>query len=84
MLFFVLYFREQIQKAKTAKRFGLILGTLGRQGNPLMYQRAKKLLDKHGKKSTQFLMAEIQPHKLNLIKEIDVSISYSRMLLDVY
>jgi 2-(3-amino-3-carboxypropyl)histidine synthase len=66
--------REQIVKARGAKRFGIILGTLGRQGSPAMYQHAKRLLDKHGKQSVQFLMAEIQPVKLQMLKQIDVSL----------
>jgi hypothetical protein len=41
-----------------------------------MFQHARRLLSKHGKTCVQFLMAEIQPHKLALVKEIDVSFSY--------
>jgi 2-(3-amino-3-carboxypropyl)histidine synthase len=65
--------RNAITQAKKGKNFGLILGTLGRQGNPLLFTRLKKLLEKNGKKIVQFLMAEIQPRKLLLIKNIDVS-----------
>jgi diphthamide synthase subunit DPH2 len=43
-----------------------------------MFQHARRLLSKHGKTCVQFLMAEIQPHKLALVKEIDVSFSYGR------
>jgi hypothetical protein len=68
--------RRHIVKAREAKRFGIILGTLGRQGNPAMFQHARRLLSKHGKTCVQFLMAEIQPHKLALVQEIDVSCSY--------
>lgn len=62
-------------QARSARRFGIILGTLGRQGSPAMFQHARRLLAKHGKQCVQFLMAEIQPQKLQLIKEIDVSAS---------
>ena len=75
MLSFVV--RGEILKARKAKRFGIILGTLGRQGSPAMYQHAKSLLDKHGKQSVQFLMAEIQPAKLQMLKQIDVSVAHS-------
>lgn len=73
-------------KARKAKRFGIILGTLGRQGSPAMYQHAKRLLDKHGKQSVQFLMAEIQPLKLQMLKQIDVrEISmYFRMTMRMF
>ena len=56
-----------------AKRFGLILGTLGRQGNTSTFDRIKTLLQKNGKTVIPFLMAEIQPHKLVLLGQaIDV------------
>ncbi len=71
---FFVVIRGEILKARKAKRFGIILGTLGRQGSPAMYQHAKSLLDKHGKQSVQFLMAEIQPAKLQMLKQIDVCI----------
>jgi hypothetical protein len=58
--------------ARGAKRFGLILGTLGRQGNPDVYRRTKELLRKHGRMYVQFLMAEIAPQKLFMMKQIDV------------
>lgn len=66
-------YREQIVKARSAQRFGIILGTLGRQGSPAMFQYAKKLLLKHGKQCVLFLMAEIQPQKLQMLRQIDVS-----------
>ena len=65
-------YREQIVKARSAQRFGIILGTLGRQGSPAMFQHARGLLQKHGKQCVLFLMAEIQPQKLQLLKQIDV------------
>jgi len=73
----VIVIRGEILKARKAKRFGIILGTLGRQGSPAMYQHAKSLLDKHGKQSVQFLMAEIQPAKLQMLKQIDVSVRWN-------
>ena len=60
-------------KARDAGTFGIILGTLGRQGSPAMFQHARRLLTKHGKRTVQFLMAEIVPQKLQLIKHVDVS-----------
>lgn len=76
-LCFLFVVRGEILKARKAKRFGIILGTLGRQGSPAMYHHAKSLLDKHGKQSVQFLMAEIQPAKLQMLKQIDVSVAHS-------
>lgn len=59
-------------KARGAQRFGVILGTLGRQGSPAMFQHVKALLQKHSKQCVLFLMAEIQPLKLQMLKQIDV------------
>ena len=65
--------RREIVKARDGVRYGLILGTLGRQGNISLYGRLKNLLKKHNKKYVQFLMAEINPSKLLLMSQIDVS-----------
>lgn len=63
----------RISQSPTAVKFGLILGTLGRQGNTGTYDRIKKLLRSRGKIVIPFLMAEIQPQKLALLqKSIDV------------
>ncbi|KAJ1437490.1 putative diphthamide synthesis protein-domain-containing protein [Ochromonadaceae sp. CCMP2298] len=73
-----------ILQARTAKRFGLILGTLGRQGNPDVYRRTKELLRKHGRQHVQFLMAEIVPQKLFMMKQIDawVQVACPRLSID--
>ena len=61
-------------KARRGTKFGLILGTLGRQGSLSIYSRLKKILKKHNKTYLQFLMAEINPNKLDILKDIDVRI----------
>ena len=65
-------FRFEILKARRGSKFGLILGTLGRQGSLSIYNKLKQLLKKHNKTYLQFLMAEINPSKLDLMKDIDV------------
>ena len=40
--------KQMIQKAKACQRWGLILGTLGRQGNPRILETLKKLLEDRG------------------------------------
>ena len=52
--------------AKTAKTFGIILGTLGRQGNPAIVRQIQTSLKKHGKRSFLMLLSEITPAKLQL------------------
>lgn len=63
---------DAIDQAKKGTTFGLILGTLGRQGNNSIFDRLRKILTKNGKVVIPFLMAEINRAKLPLITEIDV------------
>jgi len=61
-----------IKQARFGNTFGLILGTLGRQGSPPIFRRIQKMLSSKGKKVIPFLMAEINPDKLMLLDKIDV------------
>jgi 2-(3-amino-3-carboxypropyl)histidine synthase len=63
-----------IHKARTGKVFGIILGTLGHQGNLGILNRLKSLLQKRKKTVISFLMSELFPAKIKLIKGIDVRI----------
>ena len=63
---------EAIEVAKKATTFGLILGTLGRQGNNSIFNRLRKILTSKDKVVIPFLMAEINRAKLPLISEVDV------------
>ena len=64
----------------------MILGTLGRQGNPSIFRRLKTLLKSKGKVVVPFLMAEINPVKLAMITEIDawVQVACPRLSIDWY
>jgi 2-(3-amino-3-carboxypropyl)histidine synthase len=64
--------QESIQKALGGTKFGIILGTLGRQGNPAILKRVRELLAKNGKKSFVMLLSEISPQKLSLLPNVDV------------
>lgn len=64
--------QDAIQKAVGGSKFGIILGTLGRQGNPAILQRVRELLAKHKKKSIVMLLSEISPQKLSLLPQLDV------------
>lgn len=61
-----------INRAKSATTFGLVLGTLGRQGNPPIFTRLRKLLNARGKHIVPFLMSELNPSKLAMIHAIEV------------
>ena len=63
-----------IQKAMepSAQTFGIILGTLGRQGNPAILGHVRQLLKKHNKKCFILLLSEIFPKKLDMFPNVDV------------
>lgn len=63
---------DAICVAKKATTFGLILGTLGRQGNNSIFKRLRNILSSNGKIVIPFLMAEINRAKLPMIEEVDV------------
>ena len=55
-----------------ATMFGIILGTLGRQGNPAIVQRIQTVIRQHTKKqykSFVVLLSEITPQKLHLLSQ---------------
>ena len=76
--------QNAISAAQTATTFGIILGTLGRQGSNSIFTRLRKLLKQHGKIAIPFLMAEINRSKLVVIKEIDiwVQVACPRLSID--
>lgn len=55
---------DAIARAATAKTFGVILGTLGRQGNPGILQRLLAKLDAAGRDHFVLLLSEIMPAKV--------------------
>lgn len=73
-----------IQQASSAKMFGVVLGTLGRQGSPKIFQRLRALLRLHGRRCVLFLMAELNPAKLAAISHIEawVQVSCPRLSID--
>lgn len=66
--------RDAIQRARTQGRvFGVILGTLGRQGNPAIVQRLRQALHRAHKRHFVLLLSEITPAKLQLLEDsVDV------------
>jgi 2-(3-amino-3-carboxypropyl)histidine synthase len=53
--------------AKNASIFGIILGTLGRQGNPAIVQRIQETIKQAKRKYFVVLLSEITPQKLQLL-----------------
>ncbi|CAG9860787.1 unnamed protein product [Phyllotreta striolata] len=75
---------ESIQEARKAGTFGVIMGTLGRQGNPNVVDRLRKRLEETGKQTIVILLSEIFPNKLELFNKIDafVQIACPRLSID--
>jgi 2-(3-amino-3-carboxypropyl)histidine synthase len=73
-----------IQTAASAKKFGLILGTLGRQGSPIVLERLENQLKAAGKEHVVVLLSEIFPGKLELFNTIDawIQVSCPRLSID--
>jgi len=60
---------EAIVRARRAQTYGIILGTLGRQGNPAIIGRIRTLLKQHKRRSFIMLLSEITPAKLHLFSD---------------
>ncbi|GFZ08717.1 diphthamide synthesis DPH2 family protein [Actinidia rufa] len=58
--------RNAIVKAREAKNWGIVLGTLGRQGNPRILDRLEKKMREKGLDWTVVLMSELSPTRIAL------------------
>ncbi|XP_064617720.1 2-(3-amino-3-carboxypropyl)histidine synthase subunit 1-like [Liolophura sinensis] len=76
--------RSAISTARNAKTFGLVLGTLGRQGSPKVLDNLKQKLESCGKAHVTVLLSEIFPDKLKLFEDVDawVQIACPRLSID--
>lgn len=76
--------QEAVEIARSARVFGIILGTLGHQGNPRILQRLKEQFTRKKKCFVVFLMAEVQLSVLASINSVDawVQISCPRLSID--
>lgn len=75
---------DAIDKAKSAKTFGLILGALGRQGNNKTLENLEQLILNNGHKVYKIILSEIFPLKLAEFEEIDcfVQVACPRLSID--
>lgn len=73
-----------IQTARTAKKWGLILGSLGRQGNPHTLTMIEKKLKERGVPIVHLLLSEIFPGKLALMPDVEcwVQVACPRLSID--
>ncbi|KAI9784520.1 MAG: Diphthamide biosynthesis protein 1 [Candelina submexicana] len=76
--------RHAIQSAKKAKKWGLILGSLGRQGNPHTMRLIEKHLHERGVPFINLLLSEIFPGKLAMMDDVEcwVQIACPRLSID--
>jgi 2-(3-amino-3-carboxypropyl)histidine synthase len=76
---------QAIQQSKSAKVFGLILGTLGHQGNIDLFHRLQASLQRKQKTIIPFLMAELSPKKLAVLSsvvEVWIQVACPRLSID--
>jgi 2-(3-amino-3-carboxypropyl)histidine synthase len=76
--------RTAISQAKGAKKWGLILGSLGRQGNPHTMAMIERLLDEKGIPHITLLLSEIFPGKLGMMSDVEawVQVACPRLSID--
>jgi len=76
--------RDAISAARRAKKFGLILGTLGRQGNPNTLGHLEKRLKELGIDYVLLLLSEIFPGKLKMFEDVEcwVQVACPRLSID--
>lgn len=60
--------RRAIERARGAKNWGIVLGTLGRQGNPRILERLEGKMMEKGLDWTVILMSEISPQRIALFE----------------
>jgi 2-(3-amino-3-carboxypropyl)histidine synthase len=76
--------REAVEKASRAKKIGIILGTLGRQGSPRILAHLESIIASKGIEHVSVLLSEVFPSKLELFEDVDawVQIACPRLSID--
>lgn len=76
--------RRMIEAAATAQHWGVVLGTLGRQGNPRIVTNLQQHLAARGCSITTVLLSEVSPPKLAAIGHVDawVQVACPRLSID--
>lgn len=76
--------RSAIQTARKARRWGLILGSLGRQGNPHTLALIERELAERGIPKVDLLLSEIFPGKLAMMSDVEcwVQVACPRLSID--
>ncbi|PNH09188.1 Diphthamide biosynthesis protein 1 [Tetrabaena socialis] len=76
--------RRAIEAARVAQRWGVVMGTLGRQGNPAILTTLEAHLKERGVPYTLMLMSEVSPLRLDMFPGLDafVQIACPRLSID--
>jgi len=76
--------KSAIETAKSSLKWGIILGTLGRQGNPNILHHLKAKCELKGKEVVTILLSEIFPQKLALMEDVGawIQIACPRLSID--
>uniref|UniRef100_G1T4J1 2-(3-amino-3-carboxypropyl)histidine synthase subunit 1 n=2 Tax=Oryctolagus cuniculus TaxID=9986 RepID=G1T4J1_RABIT len=76
--------QDAIATARSAKTWGLILGTLGRQGSPKILEHLECRLRALGLPFVRLLLSEVFPSKLSLLPDVDawVQVACPRLSID--
>jgi 2-(3-amino-3-carboxypropyl)histidine synthase len=76
--------REAVETARAAKKWGVILGTLGRQGSPRVLEHLEGLLKARGIPYIILLLSEIFPAKLAMFEDVEAwaQIACPRLSID--
>lgn len=75
---------DAINATKNAKKIGLILGALGRQGNPTTLNKLEAGFKEKGIKVVKIILSEIFPQKLAMFSDVDafVQVACPRLSID--
>ncbi|KAI3405734.1 DPH1 [Candida oxycetoniae] len=76
--------KDAVVTSKRAKKIGLILGALGRQGNPVTLTKLEEKLLEKGIIVVKIILSEIFPQKLAMFDDIDafVQVACPRLSID--
>nr|NVI71052.1 putative diphthamide biosynthesis protein 1 [Cucujiformia] len=76
--------QKSIAESAKASRFGVIMGTLGRQGSPKVVEHIHQRLQEVNRKVALVLLSEIFPNKLKLFSQLEafVQIACPRLSID--
>lgn len=64
--------KSAVDAAASATHFGIILGTLGRQGSPKILERLKRVVHAAGRTAVVILLSEITPAKIQQLERSGV------------